>query len=287
MWYRFLSDKLQPILNGRVALPEKERPDDWVYTMAYMLSEIKSAAIDPMEPPLKFNHVLLSWPDFEFDTGHLYRGRIQLACRLAGLELMPRSNVVSFYALESEWIDEWEDQTEAAMLVISYNAASLGITWNYRAPHGIPIPERLLESPHHGAEDALRVTNPAQYWTEVQDLLETVIETGPVDCFRLLGTNAGDPGLLQAIQDVIQRREGGDFSISLCGMPSMSRDEGDEDEDDPVFLAARIVSETAKVGMETRIFECLGTDEGDPSITRYSLSTALKNPKVFFGDLEK
>ncbi|KAJ5134795.1 hypothetical protein N7476_002000 [Penicillium atrosanguineum] len=134
MWYRFLSDKLQPILNGRVVPPEEEQPDDWVYTVAYMLSKIKSTAIDPIEPPLKFNYVLLSWPDFEFDTGHLYRGRIQLACRLAGLELMPRSNVVSVFAPASEYNDEWGNQAEATMLVISYNAASLGITWNYSPP---------------------------------------------------------------------------------------------------------------------------------------------------------
>lgn len=234
----------------------EEPPDEWVYAVAAMLSNIKSVAMDPVNPPLQYNHVLLTWPDFEADTGHIYKDRFRLACHLAGLEQLPRSNVVSFYALQSEWVD----QNPSAMLVISYNAASLGITLKYRSPDSIAFPEQLVESPQHGAEHTLRDTDPARYWAEVKVLLETVIGTRTVDCLLLLGSHAPDPSLLQAIKDVVQRHQESDPSIPNCCMLSVSQGEGDEDS--PMFTAARRASEVARIGMETGSFMWKEPDDG-------------------------
>lgn len=253
-WYSFLSDKLR--LHGLYHSPmtPEEVPDEWVYAVATMLSNVKSVVMDSMNPPLQYNHVLLAWPDFEADTGHIYKGRFSLACHLAGLKELPRSNVASFYALQSKLVDE----NLPAMLVISYNAASLGITLNWNDPDTFAFPEQLVESTQHGAESALLDIDPARYWEEVKVLLKRVIGAGPLECLLLLGSHASDPSLLQAIKDVIERRQGSGPSIPQCGIPS--RSQGTEDEDNPVFAVARRASEVAKVGMETGFFRCMEPD---------------------------
>lgn len=60
------------------------------------------------------------------DTAHIYKDRFELACRVAGLEGIDQGNIASIYAL----LYEGTHKTDlAAMLVISYNTASLGITY--------------------------------------------------------------------------------------------------------------------------------------------------------------
>jgi hypothetical protein len=73
-WRRFIAEKFHELINliNPTAVRIEELPDDWVYTIASMLSKIKSAALDTLVPPLQYNYVHLTWPDFEADTG-IYR----------------------------------------------------------------------------------------------------------------------------------------------------------------------------------------------------------------------
>lgn len=50
-----------------------------------MLSSLKSA-IHTLHPPVLHNMVIVSYPDFEADTSHIYQSRFQIACQEAGLE---------------------------------------------------------------------------------------------------------------------------------------------------------------------------------------------------------
>ncbi|RHZ46014.1 uncharacterized protein CDV56_103778 [Aspergillus thermomutatus] len=252
-WYRFISGKLHQLINPP-AVPIAELPDDWVYAIAAMLSEIKSAALDTLVPPLKYNYVRLTWPDFEADTGHIYKGRFELACRVAGLEGIGQGNIASYYALQHEGTYESD---QAAMLVISYNAASLGITLNtlVDGDADCPWPLRLVEDGDHAAEHALLQKDPAKYWHEVRDLLRTAIGNETVDCLLLLGSHARDPGLFRAVRDVLEGQPGINLSILDRYNPAIPHDSQDEDE--PLFTVAREGSIVARYGMETGFYVCI------------------------------
>ncbi|KAF7168435.1 hypothetical protein CNMCM5623_001488 [Aspergillus felis] len=254
-WYRFISEKLSQLrqLISPPVVRTEELPDDWIYTIAAMLSEIKSAALDTLVPPLKYNDVYLTWPDFVAGTGHNYKSRFGLACRLAGLEGIG-GNVASSHALKHE--RTYESDLDA-MLVISYNAASLGITLNppLDGDRDFPWPLRLVEDGGHAAEHELLQKDPAKYWQEVRGLLRTVIGNETVDYLLLLGSHARDPGLFQAVKDVLEGQPDIDLSILDRYNPAIPHDSQDEDE--PLFMLARVASMIARVGMETGFQYCI------------------------------
>ncbi|GIJ92509.1 hypothetical protein Asppvi_001787 [Aspergillus pseudoviridinutans] len=251
-WYRFIAGKLAQLINPP-SVPIAELPDDWVYTIAAMLSTIKLAALDTLVPPLQYNYVLLTWPDFEADTGHIYKGRFELACRLAGLEDLGRSNIASYYALRNRGT---HGSDHPAMLVISYNAASLGITLNtlLDEDEAFPWPLRLVEDSDHAAEHALLQKDPAKYWHEVRDLLRMVIGNETVD-YHLLGSHARDHGLFQAVKDVLEGQPDANLSILDRYDPAIPHE--NQDKDEPLFTLARKASRAARHGMETGFHVCI------------------------------
>jgi hypothetical protein len=223
--------------------PDPYQPDGWVNVVADTLSTIKSDILDPLGST-GYNQVFTIWPDFESGTGSLYRVRFRLACRRAGLEHLD-GEIVSWHALGYNGIVVEQDEDEddkalgpRAMLVISYNAASLGITLNIR-DGGIVWPRRLVESPEHGAA----LSNDSAYWGSVKGLLEDVIQDEPVDHLLLLGSHAYNVDVIKAVHDVVEQHENINSSIleRYHGQAADARDENL-----PVFTAARQAAAVAK-----------------------------------------
>jgi hypothetical protein len=219
--------------------PDPYQPDGWVDIVADSLSTIKSNILDPLGST-GYDRVFTTWPDFEAGTGSLYRVRFRLACRRAGLEHLD-GEIVSWHALGYDGIvveqgeDEGEDDEASgprAMLVISYNAASLGITLNIR-DGGIVWPRRLVESPDHGA--ALNNGSSA-FWESVKGLLGDVIQDEPVDHILILGSHAYDADLIQAVHDVVGQHE--NINSSILGR-HRGQATDTRDENCPVFMTAR------------------------------------------------
>jgi hypothetical protein len=219
------------------------QPDRWVDAVADTLSSVKSNILDTFDSAGP-DRVFTTWPDFEGGTGSLYRVRFRLACRLAGLDHLD-GEIASYHALGYDGIvvDDDHDEDGApsgprAMLVISYSAASLGVTLNIR-DGGIVWPRRLVESPDLGAAR----NSEATYWQSVKLLLEEVVQDEPVDHILLLGPQAYDADLIRAVRDVVEQHENINSSIleRYRGVDLDTRDENL-----PVFMAARQAAAVAR-----------------------------------------
>jgi len=74
-----------------------------------MLSELKNLTLAG-QPSITHNLVILSYPDFEAGTAHIYKDRFLIACEQAGLALLSGiSKVMSQAALEYYDIHSCED----------------------------------------------------------------------------------------------------------------------------------------------------------------------------------
>ncbi|KAL3441088.1 hypothetical protein BJX65DRAFT_289319 [Aspergillus insuetus] len=225
-------------------VPDPYQPDGWVDVVADTLSSIKSDILNPLGST-GYDQIFTTWPDFEASTGSLYRVRFRLACRRAGFEHLD-GEIVSWHALGYDGIvleqDEDEDDEALdprAMLVISYNAASLGITLNIR-DGGVVWPRRLIESLEHGAAQS---NGSSAYWDSVKLLLGEVIQDEPVDHILLLGSHAYEADLIRAVQDVVEQHENIKASIleRYHGQAVDARDENL-----PMFMAARQAAAVAR-----------------------------------------
>ncbi|GFF44128.1 hypothetical protein IFM46972_07445 [Aspergillus udagawae] len=143
------------------------------------------------------------------------------------------------------------------MLVINYNAASLGITLNtpMDGDRDFPWPLRLAEDGGHAAESELAQNDPAKFWHEVRDLLRTVIGNETVDYLLLLDSHARDPGLFQAVKDVLEDQA--DINLSILDRYNPAIPHDSQDEDEPLFTVARAASRIARFGMETGFHACI------------------------------
>ncbi|KAL2818071.1 hypothetical protein BJX63DRAFT_429395 [Aspergillus granulosus] len=237
--------------------PDPYLPDKWVEVVADMLSRIKSEILDTFDPPLQYEGVFTTWPDFEANTGSLYSVRFRLACRQAGLEHLD-GDIVSYHALQYDGIagDQWDEgdyETSGplAMLVVSYNTASLGISLITREA-GMLWPRRLVDSPRHRPA----LSHGSEYWDNVKWLLEDVIQDETVDHILLLGSHAYDADLIQAVDDVIQSH--GNINSSILGR-YRSGISNMHDENLPVFTAARQAAVVARWIMEANA--CTSNDQ--------------------------
>ncbi|KAL2822696.1 hypothetical protein BDW59DRAFT_163679 [Aspergillus cavernicola] len=204
--------------------PNPYTPDKWIDVVADMLLNTKSTIIDTVDPPLKYNNVLAG-------LGHL------------------DGYIVSYNSLQydgkevefNEWGEEgYTPSGPYAMLVVSYNAASLGITLNTRQL-GTPWPERLVESPQHGANQR---NGSEEYWDEVKELLEDVIWDEAVDHVLLLGSHAYDTDLIRAIQGIVEGHT--NINSSILDRYSSSGSDTLRDGNLPLFTAARQAAEIAR-----------------------------------------
>ncbi|KAL3445313.1 hypothetical protein BJX65DRAFT_281493 [Aspergillus insuetus] len=251
-WYNFPIWRRQLVNHFYPQSAPEYFSDEWIRAVTAILSEVKSTTMDTLDPPLEFNDVYLSWPDPLYYMRETYKERFQLACHLAGLKTLGNAGtIVSIATLQNEGIDFYPDKLmeddPRAMLLISYNLASLGITLKIRDEWHFPEPVQVIESPAHGAEH-VQHDDPKSYWGQVQELLETTIGDTPVDYVVLIGSHAREPNFLHALEEVfdrhdniqpsvLERYKGTDFGLG-------------EDKDDLLFLGARAAAATARFGME-------------------------------------
>jgi hypothetical protein len=247
----------------------EELDDNSVTAIAAMLSDIKRGAMDVLDPPLKYNHVLLSWPDFEYEFAHT--DRIHLASSLAGInDFQWHGSIASRFALAQEGVskacyDPEKDMEDTlcdpslpnlpTILVVSYNTASLSVTLHTRLWGEMLWPERLMESPALGASfaNATCQGDPTEYWIKVEESIASVIGNTTIDYILLLGSHARDPKLLGAIKGVVDRCGNIDPSILDHYMAYRS---SPDDEASELFAAARGAAVNARFGMETDWESC-------------------------------
>ncbi len=213
--YRFLVQHIQ----RAVPSLRPKRPiytDPWITPIQGMLSEIKSA-IQTVEHPITHNLVILSYPDFEADTGHIHLAILQIACEQAGLEEFAAvSQLSSRAALGYYQIRDCDDDDVPdpychglpeeridTVLAINYNGVSLGTTLLTRWL-GMLFPVRVGEHFNHGADTLLRHDNPTKYWEEVKAFMEEAIKDEKVDHLMLLGSHATDNDLLGAVREIFE-----------------------------------------------------------------------------------
>jgi hypothetical protein len=139
-----------------------------------MLLDLKNLTL-AVQPSIVHNLVILSYPDFKARTHHIYKDRFLIACDQAGLEqLSTISKVMSQAALEYYdivncedgtldplWHDSSDEQI-SAVLIVTYNEASLGTTLLNRW-FGMLIPDRVGENFNHGASSLLRSEDEVRY----------------------------------------------------------------------------------------------------------------------------
>lgn len=141
------------------------------------------------------------------------------------------------------------------MLVINFNKASFGVTLLTRWL-GMPEPAFVSENTAHGAEASLRSSDPATYWDEIREYINTAIGTEQVGFLLILGTDAYDPEPLQIIRAIFEEH---DFDLSL--MERYDIDPSDSSavarlKADSLFAVARQVVKSARFGMETDFKAC-------------------------------
>jgi len=97
--YEFI---LQQVRRSIPILRPKQRrgSDPWIIAITEMLLDLKNLTL-AVQPSIVHSSVILSYPDFEAGTDHIYKHLFLIACHQAGLEqLNTISKVVSQAALE-------------------------------------------------------------------------------------------------------------------------------------------------------------------------------------------
>lgn len=257
--YKFV---LQQVRRSISILRPKQRrsTDPWIIAITEMLSDLKNLAL-AVQPSIVHNLVILSYPDFEAGTNHIYKDRFLIACDQAGLEQLSNiSKVISQAALEYYNIVNCEDDTLdplcrgssdeqiSTVLTVTYNEASLGTTLLNRWL-GMLILDRVGENFNHGASSLLRSEDEVRYWEEVEGFIEEAIEDSHVDHLMILGSHATDINLLNVISKVLERCGSG----KSWGKYSIRSGTAEE----YLFAAARGDAQIARRGMISGFDACL------------------------------
>jgi hypothetical protein len=243
--YKWLQQKWSP--------PALKPPntDPRLAAIAEMLIQLKTS-ITAFQ--IAHNYVLLSWPDFEADTGHIYPNLFYLACELAGLQCLPRSAPAFRFAIEDARIDFWEMCTTESSdplcrgprtaLALNYNAASLGITLLDTKEMGVLWPVIAEENVELGAGSALHLDDAPQYWARIKAAIQESLqhERIPLEHLMLLGNHVDNGEFLEVVEQVLEERGYTDVWPNLMIT-------------DPVFAAARGAAHIAWIQME-REFGC-------------------------------
>ncbi|KAL2867652.1 uncharacterized protein BJX67DRAFT_75663 [Aspergillus lucknowensis] len=252
-WTRLIENIFNQLADSWRQTPQEYPSKPLIRAVAGMLSNIKSTALDYIDPPLEYTNVFLTWPDFEASTGHIYQDLFQVACQFAGLDYSG-GNIVSMYSLKRDGVrddaDEYSGTNSSSMLVVSYNSKSLGITLNTRS-YGYPWPDRLLESPQHGAE---KNNGSMEYRNEVERLLKIIVGDDKVDHLLLLGSHAHDAVLLGVIREFLQSHTS--INSSLLDRYKSSTSDSRQDGSRPLFTAAREAATVARRDIEARFQRC-------------------------------
>lgn len=177
---------------------------------------------DQSVSPLSYPYAIISIPDFEADTGNIYKDRFRIAAQQAALELLHPVKIASRSALTYYGIEDCHDSLENSdpycllseervdiVLSVSYNNASLGVTLFMRwmcSIWGTFWPERLSESLDLGADSSLRLQDPEKYWIEVKDVIGKAIKAENVDRVVFLGSEAKQERLQRIVGEVLKEK---------------------------------------------------------------------------------
>ncbi|KAL4887623.1 hypothetical protein BJY04DRAFT_212652 [Aspergillus karnatakaensis] len=253
-WLYNLRTTLPRMVDNYRRGPPEFNPDDWTKTVASMLREIKIQALDTVQPPLKFNDMYISLPDFIDRTMGTYSTRFRLASHIAGLRLSSSPGLIaSNAALLLEGLGGGDlinttATTPSVVLAVSYNAASFGATLQVR-DDDMFWPEVVVERPIHGAD---RVPSDSdgerKYWNGIKGIIERVIGNETVDHVLLLGSHARDDRLLNALKEVSEAQN--NFARGLLNRYLRSGTEIGTGENNLTFTGARGAARIARVYME-------------------------------------
>jgi hypothetical protein len=248
--------RLLPILRPK----QRRSSDPWIIAITEMLLDLKNLTL-AVQPSIVHNLVILSYPDFEAGTDHIYKDRFLIACDQAGLEqLSTISKVMSQATLEYYDIVNCEDgsldplchgssnEQISTVLTVTYNEASLGTTLLNRWL-GMLIPYRVGENFNHGASSLLRSEDEVRYWEEVEGLIEEAIEDARVDHLMVLGSHATDINLLNVISKILERCGSGKSWEKHSGRSGTV--------EECLFAAARGDAQIARRGMINGFDACL------------------------------
>jgi hypothetical protein len=271
--------------------------DPWIIAVAGMLAEIKSTV--KARYGLTYPFIVLSVPDFEADTGHIYKDRFELAAEHAGLELFLTVTLASRSALGFYGIgDCYEEETDGpdsycpppeeridVVLSISYSEVSLGVTllarWMAGGLWGTFWPQRLSENLALGKGSPLRQQNPEKYWKDLKSVVEGSVKAGEsVDRVIFLGFEGGDEEdeLQRIVRDVVEKHK------SDKGAPPV---EGGTDtgSGESLFAVARGAAMVARRGMVDGFDTCIMPDSCEKDDGEEEKEKAEKNEKGIRSEL--
>lgn len=184
-----------------------------------MLSALKTAVQEKQS--LLYPLLIISIPDFEADTHHIYKSFFKSLAQRVGFNLLHSPMLASLRALEFYGIDDcWSsplspeppcpprEERSDVVLTITYSNISLGATLLTRKAFeyswGAMWPQSVSEAFDLGRDVPLREQEPEKYWREIKNvILGTIRDTERVDNIIFLGSQGGDEELRKVVREVV------------------------------------------------------------------------------------
>jgi hypothetical protein len=224
---------------------------------------------------LSHSLLIISIPDLEADTGHIYKPLFVSAAQEAGFELLypvklASRSALSFYGIEDCYGSPWApdppclpaEERFDVVLAIAYSDVSLGITLLTRWMGGTNLwgpmwPRRVKEAVDLGHEGLIRVRDPKRYWGEVKTLIVDSVQGESVDGVIFLGNQGDNEELRRAVRAVVEERGDGQV-VAATELVA----------EECLFVAARGAAVVARKGMVHGFDGCIvpdwcKTDDGD------------------------
>ncbi|KAF9883081.1 hypothetical protein FE257_004115 [Aspergillus nanangensis] len=210
-------------------IPDSIPIPDHVTAISSMLAILKSSVLDQLDPPLKYNNIVLSMPDISDRQGE-YADQFEISGYLAGLQPF-RCWAASRDALYYNGVEDWTGPGNKPPPHIDFFYPRNILTVSYN-------PNLTL-----GADKVDKVIG---YWDEVRRLLVDRIRDAPLDYIQLIGSHAYDRGLIQALRDVIGSRD----NIDPAVLDRYTQDNASkQNKEEALFASADGAAKVARYGM--------------------------------------
>ena len=261
--YQYLTHQAQPS-------PHESHP--LVQEITAMFYGLKTAI--QKKQSLLFPLLIISIPDFEVDTRHVYKSFFKSLAERVGFKLLHSPMPASLRALEFYGIDDcWgsssspeppcppkEERTDF-VLTITYSNISLGVTLLTREAleysWGTMWPQSVSEAVDLGRDALLREQEPKKYWGEIKNvILGTMKDADRVDSIIFLGSQGGDKELRKVVREAMDGHGKGQVVATEA-----------QNAEELLFIAARGSAAVARRGMIDGFNGCLvpnhcETDDG-------------------------
>jgi hypothetical protein len=219
--------------------------------------------------------LIISIPDFEADTGHVYKDFFASLAERVGFKLLHSPMPASMRALEFYGIDDcWgspsspeppcppKEERSDVVLTITYSNVSFGVTLLTREVFeyswGTMWPQSVCEAVDLGRDVLLREQEPEKYWGEIKNMiLGTIKDAERVDTIIFLGPQGGDEELRKVVREVMDGHGEGQAVVAAAAQTAQ----------ESLFIAARGSAAVARRGMIDGFDACLvpnhcETDDG-------------------------